>query len=139
MSKYKIRITELLEKTMLVQAVDVDVALERVKRMYKDSEIILTAENHTDTDFTVVDEEMEDGRKIDCDCVCACGHTKFTARQLGHHNVIVHDEETFDVDVYASGQPFGPYACVKCGKVYDKLPFSEIQNNKKENKIQEDF
>jgi len=125
MSEYKIKITELLEKTMLVQAVDVDIALERVKRMYKDSEIVLTADDHTDTGFTIIGEEAKDDKIFDC----ACGHTKFTARQIGHHNVIVHGEEIFDVDMYASEQPFGPYACIKCGKVYDKLPFRDKQSN----------
>jgi hypothetical protein len=122
MSEYKIKITERLSATILVNTDNADTALERVQAMYKNSEIILTAENYVDTEFSVAGNESAENMEYVHDYICACGHTKFTARQVSYNNVIIGGKTIFSVDSYASGQPSGPYICVKCGKAYDELP-----------------
>jgi len=128
MDNYKIKIIERLAATMLVETDNVDTALERVREMYRNSEIILTAENYVDTEITAVENEPSDDIESEYDYICDCGHTRFTAKQISYSNVIVKGKDIFNIDEYASGQPFGPYACVKCGRVYGKLPVRETQN-----------
>ena len=57
MSEHKIKITELLKRVISIQADDADSALDEVQRMYRNSEIILTSDDYTNTEFTVVGEE----------------------------------------------------------------------------------
>ena len=137
MSEYKIKITERLSATILVNTDNADTALERVQAMYKNSEIILTAENYVDTEFSVAGNESAENTENIHEYICACGHTKFAARQVSYNNVIIGGKTVFSVDSYASGQFFGPYACVKCDRVYDKLPLRGTKNNT-ENKNQEE-
>lgn len=51
--EYKVRITEHLEKDIFVEAETKEEALEEVKRRYHNGEIILDADNYTDTKFEV--------------------------------------------------------------------------------------
>ena len=54
---------------------------------------------------------------------CVCGNDRFFAHQVCHHDVIVdaRGEYTEERIIYYSGKPFGPFACTKCGAVYEKL------------------
>ncbi len=53
MKEYQVKIIERLTAIVPVHAESADNAEERVRTMYRNSEIILTAENHVDTEFEV--------------------------------------------------------------------------------------
>ena len=53
--KYKIEITETLQKTIEIDADDIDEALLKVKHLYKDEKIILDDTSYIDTEFKAVD------------------------------------------------------------------------------------
>jgi hypothetical protein len=53
--KYKIEITETLQKTIEIEADNAEDALSKVIRKYKDSEIILADTSYIDTEFKVVE------------------------------------------------------------------------------------
>lgn len=53
MNKYKITITEMLEKEVVVRAKSPEDALSKVKKDYRDEVHLLDADHHTDTDFSV--------------------------------------------------------------------------------------
>lgn len=53
--KYKIEITETLQKTIEIEADNTEDALSIVVRKYKDSEIILDDTSYIDTEFKVVE------------------------------------------------------------------------------------
>ena len=119
MSEYKVRITELLETTVTVETDNADTAMDRVRTMYRNSEIVLTADDHTDTEFTVGGEELPDDGGNSFGRICTCGHKSFAARQVSYHNVIVTDGKVFDAGIQASRQPYGPFVCIKCNKTYE--------------------
>jgi hypothetical protein len=66
---------------------------------------------------------------------CSCGCNEFYAQQILYVNVIVdghnnflrneHEKETDNfvpgLDIYDCEAPYGPFICVNCGEVYDKL------------------
>ena len=52
--KYKIEITEILQKTVEVEANDLNEALYLIKNKYKNEEIILDDTNYIETEFKVV-------------------------------------------------------------------------------------
>ena len=54
---------------------------------------------------------------------CRCGSLRFNAHQLARHDVVVDDDGNFinDHGIYDSEKPYGPFACVLCGSVYDEL------------------
>lgn len=56
---YKIEIIETLSKTVEIEAEDYTEAKNEVERMYNDEEVVLTADNHTNTEF-------ERGRNLNC-------------------------------------------------------------------------
>ena len=53
--KYKIEITEILQKTIEVDADDLELAMLMVKEKYKNSEIILDDMSYIDTKIKVVE------------------------------------------------------------------------------------
>ena len=53
--KYKIEITETLQKTIEVDADNVEDALLKVKHLYKDEKVILDDTSYIDTEFKVVE------------------------------------------------------------------------------------
>lgn len=53
--KYKIEITETLQKTIEVEANDIEEALLKVKHLYKDEKEILDDTSYIDTEFKVVE------------------------------------------------------------------------------------
>ena len=53
--KIKIEITETLQKTIEIDADDIDEALLKVKHLYKDEKIILDDTSYIDTEFKVVE------------------------------------------------------------------------------------
>lgn len=56
---YKVAIVETLEKVVLVRAGSKDDAIARVYDRYRDCDIVLSADDHTDTDLYVVDSIKE--------------------------------------------------------------------------------
>lgn len=54
MDKYKIEITETIQKTIEVEANNKDEALHVVMKKYKNSEVILTEEDFIDVDFKCI-------------------------------------------------------------------------------------
>ena len=53
--KYKVEITETLQKTVEVEADDIEDALLKVKHQYRKEEIILDDTSYIDTEFKVVE------------------------------------------------------------------------------------
>ena len=55
---------------------------------------------------------------------CECGATTFTGRQKCYHDIFVDGYGNFteDVTVTDSGNPYGPFYCVVCGKEYEDIP-----------------
>lgn len=59
MPKFKVTITETLEKEVEVEAPDWNHALDMVEDKYWNEEIVLDADNHKDTDFYAEEIEPE--------------------------------------------------------------------------------
>lgn len=51
---YKIEIIETLSKTVEIEVEDYTEAKNEVERMYNDEEVVLTADNHTNTEFELI-------------------------------------------------------------------------------------
>lgn len=51
--KIGVRIIETLRRNVMVDAEDVDEAIDKVKQMYKNEGIILDEEDYVDTDFDI--------------------------------------------------------------------------------------
>ena len=58
MNTYNIKIIDRLETTVSVEAYDAESAEDKVRTMYRNCEIVLTAENHVDTDFIIEDNSV---------------------------------------------------------------------------------
>jgi hypothetical protein len=54
---------------------------------------------------------------------CQCGSSRFYASQLCHHRVIVDGTNEYqeDIEINEIGKPYGPYTCLKCGRIYESL------------------
>lgn len=54
---------------------------------------------------------------------CACGSTEFIGHQQVYHDVVVDSNNNYvsDIGSYESENPYGPYACINCGAVYDEF------------------
>lgn len=54
---------------------------------------------------------------------CACGSTEFYASQRCYHTVIVDEKNNFidDHSTDEADEPYGPYTCIKCEKVYEDI------------------
>lgn len=61
MRKYQINITEFLSKTVTVQAETFEDAYDKVVGMYRNEDVVLTADDHLTTTFEQVEEESTDG------------------------------------------------------------------------------
>ena len=68
MFKYKVEITETLQKTVEVEADNKEDAMHKVMKMYKNSEVILDDNNFVDLDF----------KNVYCPCVSGTNHTNTT-------------------------------------------------------------
>lgn len=51
--KFKINIKEILQVTVEIEASTKEAALAKVKEMYEDEKIVLTADDHTDTEMII--------------------------------------------------------------------------------------
>ena len=51
--KIRVRITETLQRDVMVEAETVDEALDKVKEMYNNEEIILDEGDYVDTDYDI--------------------------------------------------------------------------------------
>ena len=51
MNQYKVTITETLKAEINVEDEDYDDAVDKARQMYRNEEIILTADNYYDTDY----------------------------------------------------------------------------------------
>ena len=56
MAKYKVEITEYLQKTIEVEAKDEDDALLITKHKYDNEEITLSADDFVDKDFKIIED-----------------------------------------------------------------------------------
>ena len=54
MQEFQVEITETLQRTVTVMALDEDDAFMKVRKIYKKSEIILDSEDYIDTEFKVL-------------------------------------------------------------------------------------
>lgn len=54
MNKYKVTITETLQKEIEVEALSKEEAIYQIKQQYKNEEIVLTADDYVYTDFNVI-------------------------------------------------------------------------------------
>ena len=54
---FKVEITETLQRTIEVEAEDLDDAISKAKEKYYNEEVVLDSEDYIDTEFTIVDEE----------------------------------------------------------------------------------
>ena len=56
MKKYRIQVSEVLSRVVEVVAHDEDEAMQTVKAMYRNCDIVLDASDYTITEFSVKDE-----------------------------------------------------------------------------------
>ena len=54
MNKYKVTITETLQKEIEVEASSKEEAIYQIKQQYKNEKIVLTADDYVYTDFNVI-------------------------------------------------------------------------------------
>ena len=72
MQEYKVKIIERLSTVVTVHAENADDAEDRVRSMYRNSDVVLTSDDYVDTDFSVIDQESygnagsQIGRKSAC-------------------------------------------------------------------------
>lgn len=73
-------------------------------------------------------EESEENNETITYKRCSCGNTRFTAKQLCYHDVIVNGNNIFtrDIAVSEAENPYGTYCCTKCGMEYESL--DELDN-----------
>ena len=64
MKKYKVTITETLEKVVEVEAENYDEAVDIVGDEYRNGEIILCSDDYTDTDFSVEEIPTENEKYV---------------------------------------------------------------------------
>jgi hypothetical protein len=79
MRDYEVTITERLSSVVAVRAENTDDAEDRARAMYRNSGVILTAEDYVDTEFSVIHDESEDADSVGSR-KCICGNTRFTAQ-----------------------------------------------------------
>ena len=60
MKKYKVKITEILEKTVEIEADDSKEAADKVMELYHNQQIILYADDHIGTEFSDAEEIKEE-------------------------------------------------------------------------------
>lgn len=57
MTKYRINITETMSRTIETEADSDKIAMEKVKLMYRDCDIVLDASDYVGTEFSVISEK----------------------------------------------------------------------------------
>ena len=55
MKKFRIEISELLQKTIEIEATNIEEAINKVKEQYYEEQIILDDTNYIDTEFGVIE------------------------------------------------------------------------------------
>ena len=63
MNKYKVTITETLQKEIEVEASSKEEAIYQIKQQYKNEEIVLSADDYVYTDFSVIHHKHKDFRE----------------------------------------------------------------------------
>lgn len=56
MPKYRVEITETLQYQEVISARNEQEALDKLKEKYRNEDIVLGAENHTNTEFSVIEK-----------------------------------------------------------------------------------
>lgn len=66
--------------------------------------------------------DIDDNENRDVSC-CSCGNTRFFAKQICYHDIIVDSDNLFlrNIEIAEAGNPYGAYRCTKCGKEYEYL------------------
>ena len=64
MAKFNVTVTETLEKVIEVEAGNGFDAVDVVRRLYRNEEIVLGADDHTGTDFTVKGPLVNDRKDL---------------------------------------------------------------------------
>ena len=59
MKKYSIEMTEILSRTIEVEACDEQGAMRKLRQMYRDSVLVLDASDYVKTEFRVKNEKTE--------------------------------------------------------------------------------
>ena len=70
MKKYKVTIAETLEREVEVEAPDWNHALDIVEESYWNGDVVLTADDHKDTDF-YAEEIPPESEKYSLICLCS--------------------------------------------------------------------
>ena len=63
MKKYRIEVMEILSRTIETEAENEEEAVEKVRKMYRNCEIILDASDYVDTEFSVTRCKRNEKRK----------------------------------------------------------------------------
>lgn len=56
--KFIVEVTEILQRSVVVEAEDANEAEDTVRDMYRREEIILSSDDYIDTEFTVREEDL---------------------------------------------------------------------------------
>lgn len=134
MREYRIKIIERLSTVVPVQEENADSALEKVQAMYRDSKIVLTADDYVDTEIKIIsgDEntEPEGGAKPLPGSRCSCGSNEFEVNEVTSAIVRVslvdgNLEYPRGSEQIQSIEHVGPYKCKDCGALYLTLDESK--------------
>jgi len=127
---YQVKIIERLSTVVTVREEDAGSAVERVQGMYRDSEIVLTADDYVDTEIVVItdDENTEpaEGAKPLPGSRCSCGSNEFEVNEVTSAIVrVVLVGGNLDY-LHGGGQiqsieHVGPYKCRDCGALYSSF------------------
>jgi len=80
MQEYNVEISERLQMVIPIQAETLDDAMDKVRAMYRKSEVILTADNHVETAFSVLGAEPDENAEslAAAKCICCCSEKSAT-------------------------------------------------------------
>lgn len=108
MSKYKVTIREILEKTIIISADDAAGAVHKASDIVRNEDIVLDADDFSHREY-LAEETTETARELMC---LQCGRTFLTAAddvsvdELGPHTVCPYCKGSFDVDdEWVEGDP----------------------------------
>ncbi len=126
MQEYKVKIIERLATTVPVQGKSANQAEDRVRDMYRNSEIVLTADDYVDTEFEVICETAAST----CNGQCSCGSREFEVKEVT--STIIRGFTGNGILEYVQGTEqmqsivhVGPFRCPNCGTLYLSLDGSE--------------
>lgn len=118
MNTYNVKIIETLTETLPIEAENADEAEEIARRKYRNSEVILGAENHVNTDYLVTgsSEKLTNG-------LCTCGNNEFLVEEVTEATVLVAFADG-EMTVVQGGDGTiaykGLFKCKACGKSYEQ-------------------